>query len=290
MQYRSQRTIRNSCEVSGIGFFTGADVTLCFLPAEPDHGIVFQRTDVTSPPIPATIEYLQPRYRRTCIGRDGVCVEMIEHVMATFSGLQIDNCLVKLNAPETPGFDGSSLPLAEALMAAGVEDQGIPRSVMPIELTVTAERSADKCRIVATPHARPTLVISYHLDYGPHSPIPSGELAIEINPATFLEELASARTFIMESEVVALRAKGYGKRTTFRDLLVFGDNCVIDNELRTPDECIRHKILDCLGDFALGGCDLHGNIRATRSGHRLNHELIQQLVRQHSHDVRGDAA
>jgi UDP-3-O-[3-hydroxymyristoyl] N-acetylglucosamine deacetylase/UDP-3-O-[3-hydroxymyristoyl] N-acetylglucosamine deacetylase/3-hydroxyacyl-[acyl-carrier-protein] dehydratase len=111
-----------------------------------------------------------------------------------------------------------------------------------------------------------------------------------MTPETFVREIAFARTFVWESEVVALRAAGYGRRVTYQDLLVFdAQGQVIENELRAPDECVRHKILDCLGDFALIGCDLHGYINAYRSGHRHNHELIRRILVTHQTSRRSEA-
>ena len=278
MQQRMQRTIERTVETSGIGFFTGSDVIIRFLPADPNHGISFQRIDLPdTQPIPALLEYSVHRQRRTAIERDGATVEMVEHVMAALAGLQIDNCRVELNAPEPPGFDGSSLALTDLLRDAGIAEQDQPRPLCVIEDPLSAASDEGPGEITARPLSRPTLAISYELDYGPRSPIPPQNLTVEITPETFVEQLAYARTFILESEVDALRAQGYGSRTTAKDLLIFSTDGIIDNQLRAPDECVRHKILDCLGDFALIGCDLQGHFNAYRSGHRLNREIIRRL-------------
>ncbi|MEX2287706.1 MAG: UDP-3-O-acyl-N-acetylglucosamine deacetylase [Planctomycetaceae bacterium] len=275
---RMQQTIAGPAEISGVGFFTGADVTLRFLPAAAGHGIAFQRTDRPgTAPIPAIIAYAVPRRRRTAIEHQGVAVEMTEHVLAALAGLRIDNCLVELNAPEPPGCDGSSRAFAEALLEAGIVVQDEPRTVHVIESPFRVGEDVDRAEIAARPLSRGTLAISYHLDYGPRSPIPPQTLTVEISPETFVNELAFARTFVLESEVEALRAQGHGTRISARDLLVFGPDGVIDNQLRADDECVRHKILDCLGDFALLGCDIHGHVSAYRSGHQLNRELIHRL-------------
>ena len=276
--HRLQRTIRRPAQVTGIGFLTGADVTIRFLPAPAEHGIVFERVDCAgSKPIPALLEYAVPRQRRTAIEREGVTIEMTEHVMAALAGLQIDNCLVQLDAPEPPGCDGSSFAFVDALLDADVVELDAARAVVCLE-NVTKVRSDDgRSEIVAKPLSRPVLAIGYLLDYGPRSPIPAQTLTVEVTPATFVEELAYARTFVLESEVQALRAQGYGKRTTARDLLVFAPHGVVDNQLRSTDECVRHKILDCLGDFALIGSDLVGHFSAYRSGHRLNREMIRRI-------------
>jgi UDP-3-O-acyl N-acetylglucosamine deacetylase len=280
MQGRRERTIRKSIEVRGVGFLTGRDVTLRFLPADAGQGIQFRRTDCPGArPIPARIEYTVPRERRTAIERDGTAIEMIEHVMAALAGLQIDNCLVELDAPEPPGMDGSSFAFAEAILSAGAREQSARRRLFVSGPTsIAADQVRDRSEIVYRPVSRPTLAITYHLDYGPRSPIRAQELTVEITPETFWNELAYSRTFVLEHEAVQLRAAGYGSRTSPKDLLVIGPNGPIDNALRSDDEFARHKILDCLGDFALLGCDVEGHFCAYRSGHYLNRELVRKML------------
>jgi UDP-3-O-acyl N-acetylglucosamine deacetylase len=290
MPLRRQRTLRQAAEVSGVGFLTGANIKLRFLPAAPGHGVAFQRTDQHSigrPPIPATIDFAVPRERRTAIEREGVTIEMTEHVLAALAGLRIDNCLVQLNAPEPPGCDGSSRAFVDALLDAGIVEQDEPRPMLVVRRGLRAVDHKRGSHVSARPVTPPALVISYRLDYGPDSPIPPQRAMVEVTPETFPQELAFARTFVLASEVQALKAQGYGRKTTAKDLLVFGADGVIDNALRTADECVRHKILDCIGDLALLGCDLCGHIDASRSGHRLNRELVRGL--RASHTVAGAA-
>ena len=286
MNQRSQRTIGRSGEVAGIGFLTGADIVLKFVPAPPDYGIVFQRTDrLYAPPIPALVSYTVPRARRTAIARCGVAVEMIEHVVAALAGLQIDNCLVELNGPEPPGCDGSSLLFAQCLVNAGFVDQGVPRERLDLKQSVVVHGEGADQSVRGSPADDGALRISYALDYGTDSPIGRQDYSLVVTPETFLAEIAFARTFLLEHEAQALRAQGYGKRTTARDLLIFGPQGVIDNTLRAPDECVRHKILDCIGDLALVGCDLSGAIEARRSGHQLNAEFVRRVKLAHAEDV-----
>ena len=286
---RSQRTLRRPAEVTGVGFFTGEDVALRFLPAAENHGLAFQRVDLPgSKPIPARLESTISRDRRTSIARDGAVVELTEHVLAALAGLQVDNCLIEINAAEVPGCDGSSLAFAEALLAAGIVEQSAPRERLIVEHVVKTRAEDCGSEIVVKPLSRPALALSYLLDYGPRSPIPAQTLTVEITPESFMEELAWARTFVLESEVQALQAQGYGKRTTAKDLLVFGPHGPIDNAVRASDECVRHKILDCLGDFALLGCDLQGHFAAYRSGHRLNREAARRVGLAHGTGEQGE--
>jgi len=286
MTQRLQRTIERPVDVSGIGFLTGADIHLRFTPAAPDHGIAFVRTDrLYAPPVPALVEYTVPRQRRTAIQRCGVTIEMVEHVMAALAGLQIDNCLVELNGPEPPGCDGSSRLFVERLLAAGIVTQDRPRKKLSITRCLCVRGDDGEQRISADAAEDDALTIQYSLDYGSGSPIVAQTARARITPETFIADVAWARTFILESEAAALRAQGYGKRTTARDLLIFSSSGVIDNELRAENECARHKLLDCVGDLALIGCDLVGTIDASRSGHTLNAELVRRIRLAHAQEV-----
>jgi UDP-3-O-acyl N-acetylglucosamine deacetylase len=292
MPPRRQRTIARPAEFHGFGFLTGADVTLRFFPADENTGIQFQRVDLPgTPPIPATLEHVIPRQRRTAISNGAATVELVEHVMAALAGLQIDNCLVQVNAPEAPGADGSCLGFVQTLLEADVVEQAAPRKVIVVHDASTARGSDGQSEITCGPVFRRTLVISYELDYGPRSPIKPQLLTFEFSPEAFVTSIAFARTFILESEIATLKAQGYGSRVTPADLLIFSPDGVVGNELRVADECVRHKILDCIGDFALLGCDLHGHFRAYRSGHNLNHDICRLVAEAHksSHELRQPA-
>jgi len=286
MKQRTQRTIAKGAVVSGIGFLTGADVTLRFLPAAAGHGVAFLRTDILcAAPIPALVSYTIPRTRRTAIARCGVVVEMVEHVLAALAGLNIDNCLVELDGPEPPGCDGSSLQFVEALLDAEIVDLGVKRERLEVRQNVAVYGEGADQNVFGGPSDDGLLHISYSLDYGPDSPIVPQHYSVAVTPENFVEQIAFARTFVLEHEAHALRAQGYGKRTTARDLLIFGSQGVIDNELRCPDECARHKILDCIGDLALAGCDLSGHVEACRSGHQLNAEFVRRVKLAHAEAV-----
>tara|TARA_R110002095_G_scaffold34106_3_gene32634 strand:+ start:4030 stop:4860 length:831 start_codon:yes stop_codon:yes gene_type:complete len=264
-----------------VGIFTNSDVKIRFCPAPENHGIQFIRTDLTgSKPIPALIENAVFKQRRTAIEYQGASVEMIEHVMAALAGLQIDNCRIEINAPEAPCFDGSSLELSQELLESGIVEQPFERELICIEQPVSVEDESGSF-IQARPLNRSVMAIGYYLNYGDDSPVAPQCLTLEINPDTWMNHLAFSRTFVLEEEVAAMRGLGYGLRLSAEDLLVLGQEGAIDNELRTSDECVRHKILDCLGDFALIGCDLHGYFSAHQSGHALNRELIKKIKSTH---------
>ena len=273
---RPQRTLAGVREVRGVSFFLGADVSLRFSPAEPDTGVVFVRTDLPDrPSIPARIDHVVPSPRRTTIQHGPARVEMIEHVMAALAGSQVDNCQIEIDGPECPGLDGSSQILLELLDAAGIVEQDRPRPALELERSYTV-RDGDAV-LAAHPASGQHLTLSYHLDYGRDTPIGTQSYFLELTPQSFRTELAPSRTFLLESEALALRAAGIGRRTTERDVLIFGKEGVLGNALRYPEECARHKILDMVGDFALLGMDLHGFVVAHRSGHHANASLVRKL-------------
>ncbi len=172
------------------------------------------------------------------------------------------------------------MAFVEALLSTEIVPQNEPRVCFFVEQP-TEIRDEDGSHILAVPSVSNTLTIEYQLDYGADSPIPAQCLSLEITPKSFVHELAFARTFILESEIKKLRAAGYGSRTSEKDLLIYGKERIVGNTLRAKDECARHKMLDCIGDFALMGCDLIGCFRAEKSGHRLNQKLVRKLIETH---------
>lgn len=277
MPSRLQRTLVRPAQVSGWGLFSGADVTLRFLPAPEHHGLAFQRLDLPEQPrVPALVRYVQPGLRRTLLAREAAQVQTVEHVLAALAGLQIDNCLIQLTASEPPHGDGSADEFVAALLEAGTREQSAPRHVYAIDRTELVTLPGSAGSILVSPSADDRLDISYDLDY-PGTAIGRQSCGVSLSPTTFVSLLSYARTFVLESEAAGLQAQGLGLRATTEHLLVFGPDGAIENAPRDDNECARHKALDCVGDFALLGCDLIGSIHCRQSGHALNHELIRRL-------------
>jgi UDP-3-O-[3-hydroxymyristoyl] N-acetylglucosamine deacetylase/3-hydroxyacyl-[acyl-carrier-protein] dehydratase len=275
---RNERTIARPVDLRGVSLLAGLDVRVRFLPAEEGNGVVFRRTDlVDRPTIPASIAHVVPRQRRTAIQSGGAVVEMVEHIMAALAGLHVDNCTVEIDGPETPGLGGSSLGFVEALKAAEIVEQSRRRECLVIDHPITVREG--NSLLTAHPGVDAGLVLSYQLDYGADSPIRRQSHFLSITPESFATELASSRTFLLDTEAEALRRAGIGKHVTERDLLIFGPDGPIDNSLRHDNECARHKMLDMVGDLALLGKDLVGHVVAHRSGHSLNAALVQALLK-----------
>jgi UDP-3-O-[3-hydroxymyristoyl] N-acetylglucosamine deacetylase len=276
---RNQRTIAAPAAIEGVGYWSGQDVRVEFRPAPADAGVVFVRADLkNSPRIPATVHNRVEMPRRTTLRSGEASVEMIEHIMAALAGLQIDNCELWVDRPEMPGCDGSCLPFVEALRTAGIVEQNAVRRQQVIGRAI--RMGNQESWIEARPCCSGKTVLQYELDYGSGNPIGRQSLEVSLSPRHFHMNLAPSRTFMLESEAVAMKAQGLGQRASFKDLLVFGSRGLIDNKLRFPDECVRHKLADMVGDLALAGCDLIGRFVAFRSGHRLNAELVRAVVAQ----------
>ncbi len=273
---RRQRTLARPVIVEGFGLFGGADVCMTLLPAPENAGLLFERVDLPRRPlIPAHIDYLVPQPRRTILARGSARVEMVEHVLAALAGMWVDNCRIQLDAPEPPVGDGSSLEIVEAILCSGIVEQSAKCSLKPVTTEFRVDQPGERGTIAAAPSEGCT--IRYDLDYG-NTVIRPQSFTATITPEEFAREIAFARTFVLESEVAMLRARGFGQRATSANLLVFGPLGVVDNVLRAPDECARHKLLDCIGDFALCGGVPWGTFHANQSGHHLNHRVVQGLV------------
>lgn len=279
IRYRSQRTIARPAEIRGTGFLTGAPVQLRFVPAPPETGCVFIRTDLRlRVHVPATAAMVTGTDRRTTLGRAPAQIMLVEHCLAALAGLRIDNCLIELNAPEPPGLDGSASGFVAALNEAGIVAQPARRPVWAAVDPISVSAGGATLTLhPPEPGQESELQVSYVLDYGIGSPLGRQSHNQLATPERFATDVAGCRTFLLESEAVEFRSQGLGAGLSHADLLVFGDRGPIQNSLRFANEPARHKVLDIIGDLALLGADLCGHVVAYRSGHPLNVRLVRTL-------------
>jgi len=276
---RRQRTLARPVSVTGFGYFSGRDVRIEFWPAAENSGITFVRHDIgPAARVPARAALRIDMPRRTTLDLGGIRVEMVEHVLAALAGMRVDNCELWVDAPEMPGCDGSAAAFVDAIDAAGVVDQRHPVRQVVVERRVRVG-SEDRW-IEAQPPRTAGLSVSFELDYGSETAIGRQLYGLDVTPDSFRRELAACRTFIPQEAAQAMLNQGIGQRVTPRDLLIFGPHGPIDNELRFADECVRHKVLDVIGDLALTGCEIIGHVVACRCGHQLHAELARQLLEQ----------
>jgi UDP-3-O-[3-hydroxymyristoyl] N-acetylglucosamine deacetylase / 3-hydroxyacyl-[acyl-carrier-protein] dehydratase len=275
-----QKTIGKEVMLRGPGLFSGQEAELIFQPAEPDTGITFIREqEGRKAAIPAVVQHVMNRPRRTCLHNGSLHVETVEHCMAALAGMGIDNAQVVVRGGETgelPMGDGSAKPFVQAIQDAGIVEQESPLQSLVIRRPI--HLSDGKASIAALPGPLDRLEIIYDFE----APFPIGHqlFAFHVGEDDFVNELAPARTFIFENEAHELRARGMGLHLTPKDLLVLSERGPIDNRYRFTDECARHKTLDLLGDLYLAGRPLRGRIVAHRSGHSLNHQLVRKLLEQ----------
>lgn len=263
--------------LSGRGLFSGRDVKVLFKPAPPEAGIVFVRKDVDPPAqIRVKPENIVERNRRTALGSGEVYVETSEHCLAAIAALDIDNIFIEMDAEELPGFDGSSDEFFNALKKSGIQLQNAEQH--PIIVTESICITEGDKSIYALPSNGHGLNITYDLDYTQHTGIGRQIYSCELNEADYAQNLSRARTFVLEAEALQMQAMGVGAHLGPKDILVINSDGPIKNSFRFPDECVRHKVVDLIGDLRLAGRPIVGRIVAYKTGHSLNQKLVARIV------------
>ncbi len=271
-----QKTIATPTSVKGKGLFGSKEATAVFKPASVDTGVVFVRTDTTEPVrIRAIAPNIGERSRRTTIKKGPISIETVEHCLAAVSALEVDNIIIEVDGPELPAPDCSSFEYFRAISQAGFVEQQSPRHEFTIEEPVVTTEGDSS--IYALPYSDEALNITYDLDYGGHTGISRQIYSCRLTPEGFEKNLARARTFLLEAEARQFQAHGMGTHLTPRDILVIDSDGPIKNSYRFPDECVRHKIVDLIGDLALVGRAINGRIVSYKSGHSLNQKIAHKL-------------
>ncbi len=278
MKTTLRKTLAEAVTLEGVGLHSGLNNSIEIRPAQAGEGISFVRSDLQES-LKLTLDdvcFEGPPMRST-LKRGEVEVHTVEHLLAAFHGLGVTDAEVRMSACELPGLDGSAQPYVEALTGVGIVDlEGSFIRVYEINTILTV--SEGLAQIVAMPNPN-GLRFTYTLDY-PDEPLAQGFRSQVIDEKHFLEELAPARTFCLRKEAEALQAAGFGKGAGTHNTLVLDGGTVVDNDLRFPDEPVRHKMLDLLGDLYLLGRPINGHIVAHRSGHGLNRALARAIAQQ----------
>jgi UDP-3-O-[3-hydroxymyristoyl] N-acetylglucosamine deacetylase len=279
MKIARQTTLRDHTALFGVGVHSGLPVTLTIHPADADTGIRFIRTRIAGGQdreIPADMEAVTATEFATVLGdADGPLVSTAEHVLAALAGLGIDNAMVEIDGPEAPIMDGSAGPFVAAIDQAGIELLDQPRRYIRVLKPVRVALGNAYAEIV--PNSR-CFRIEAQIDFD-HALIGRQSLAIDIKPDTFRREIARARTFGFMRDVASLWNSGYALGASLENTLVISENRILNPEgTRFPDECVRHKVLDAVGDLALAGGPLLATYRSQRGGHKLNHAALCALM------------
>ncbi len=294
-----QITLKSSFTLSGKGLHTGAHIDATFCPAPENHGYKIQRTDLEGEPIvDALAENIVSTNRGTVIGRGDVTISTIEHAMAALYALGVDNCLIKVNGPEMPILDGSSLPFAKAIEEVGFEEQTADKEFYYVKHKVEVVDPATGSKLMLLPDD--AFSVDVKIDFA--SPVLSNQFATMDNVADFVEEIAPARTFVFVREVEPLLTAGLIKGGDLDNAIVIYDTPMSQADLDriadmmavphksaeefgyintkplfSPNEPARHKLMDLIGDIALIGRPLKGRVIATRPGHTVNAQLTKAL-------------
>lgn len=275
-----QHTLKTATEtLRGTGLHTGADVTLRILPAAPDTGLLFVRTDLSSVNtyVPATYDSVDPNASRLCTflkNTAGIAVQTPEHLMAALSGCGIDNALIEMHGPEVPLMDGSAKQFVDAIMAVGRKPQPAPRATLQVLKTV---RVADGNKFAQIEPGDGTLSIDFTIEF-PGVGVQRRKFTIS-DAQGFMAEVAAARTFTLRSIAMAMKAAGAVKGGSLDNALVLNDEdgTAYGGTPRYADEPVRHKIMDAVGDLALAGMPIDGHFTCSRGGHMLTNTLLRAL-------------
>jgi UDP-3-O-[3-hydroxymyristoyl] N-acetylglucosamine deacetylase len=271
-----QKTLKNAIGCSGVGLHTGAQVAMMICPAEADSGIRFKRTDISGGQAIITGTWhniIESKLCSTVANQGGVEVKTIEHLMAAFAGLGIDNALIEINGREIPIMDGSAAPFVFLIECAGILEQNRPRRAIKILKPIMVSEASCEAALV------PGDGFSIAFDIEFKSPLVASQSHyVEFSNGAFKKEISGARTFGFEHEVAALRAGGMLLGGSLDNaVVVSGERVLNDSGLRYGNEFVRHKILDSVGDLYLAGAPIIGHFRGSRSGHAMNHRLLEAL-------------
>jgi len=269
-----QKTIATTISISGIGLHTGRKATVTLRPAQENTGYLFVSKDAETPvEILAIFDKVVDTVLATTIGRDGFKINTVEHLIAAFRGMDIDNVIVEVEGGEVPIMDGSAAPFVYMIRKAGIVEQERLRKYIIVNKTVTFEEDDKFIRI--SPFQG--FEIEFTIDF-PHPAIGRQTLKFSFSPENFEREVARARTFGFYKEVEFLKSKGLALGGSLENAVVVGNDGIINQEgLRMKDEFVRHKVLDLIGDIALLGYPVLGKIEAYKSGHNLNNKLCREL-------------
>ena len=275
--YFQQRTVARPISCSGVGVHSGKKVNLTIKPAPSNHGIKFIRTDLPDcPSISAHFNMVVDTSMATVIGYEGFIVSTIEHLMASFAGLSLDNALVELDTYEMPIMDGSAGPFTSMIKEAGIKEQDTPRFFFVVKEPI--ELHKDGKEVAVYPH--PTYKITCTIEYD-HSLIKKQSYSIDVTDQVFENEICRARTFGFLHEYEYLKRYGLARGVSLDNVVVIDKHDVVnDDGLRYQDEFVRHKILDCIGDFSLLGMPILGHVVLYKSGHAFNHAFLKEFFAQ----------
>lgn len=271
-----QTTLNYPVTCTGIALHSGAQVSMTLKPAPANHGIVFFRQDVdpAKARVAATYDAVcDTRLGTTIVNEHGVKIMTVEHLMAALWGCGVDNCLIELEGPEIPIMDGSSEPFVFLIECAGIDTLEVPRSIIEVLRPVSVEDHGSTAVLKPSDHFRIDITIQFD-----HDQIGTQQAVYDFSRTNFKQALCRARTFGFARDVEAMRAAGLARGGSLNNAIVLDETSILnEGGLRYKDEFVRHKALDCVGDYFLAGAAIRGSIVTLRPGHHINNLLMRAL-------------
>jgi UDP-3-O-[3-hydroxymyristoyl] N-acetylglucosamine deacetylase len=274
MMLRYQRTLRDQVRLEGTGLHTGYAVHLRLKPAPAGTGIIFRRTDLKNFEIEATRAHVTRVSYATTLMKKGVMISTVEHLLSALYGLGIDNLYIDLDSMEVPIMDGSGRRFIEEIDRVGVREQDALRQYMVIEEPIEVRHGDKFAGVYPSPAMRATYIIDFE-----HPAIGYQEIRMTLSPEAYRREIGRARTFGFMSDVEYLKRNGLIRGGSLENAVVLDDSGLVNNHLRFPDEFVRHKLLDLLGDISLVGRPIVGHLYAKKAGHAIHTALADQIAR-----------
>jgi UDP-3-O-[3-hydroxymyristoyl] N-acetylglucosamine deacetylase len=269
-----QKSIRRVTSCSGIGLHTGVEVTMTLRPLAPNTGIVFRRLDLPRDfLVEATPENILDVHYATTLGKGGVEVKTVEHLLAALAGLGIDNLLVELTGPEVPAMDGSAAPFVELILEAGIRRYYVPKTYLRVTRPIMIDMGNRSIQVLPSDRFR----VHYSMQFD-HPRFPEQHIQLEISRRTFMKDIAASRTYGFLRDLEYLRSRGLARGGSLENAVVIGEDGAL-NDLRFEDELVRHKVLDLIGDLYLLGRPLRGTVIAKGAGHFLHTALVREIQR-----------
>ncbi len=271
----NQRTVGAPIACQGVGLHSGLPVNLTLRPAAVNHGIVFVRTDLPKRvTIPALSANVVDTALATTLGLGGVRVGTVEHLLATLSGLGIDNVRIEIDGPEVPIMDGSAAPFAYLIKTAGIRVQDEPKSFLVVKRAVSVVEGDKEATLTPDNRFRVDCTIDFN-----HPLVSDQSYSMEFSDRAFSREISRARTFGFLRDVEMLKKVGLAKGGSLENAIVIDEFSILNPDgLRFPDEFVRHKVLDAMGDISLFGYPVIGHLKMVKSGHALNHKLVEKVL------------
>jgi UDP-3-O-[3-hydroxymyristoyl] N-acetylglucosamine deacetylase len=276
--FKFQRTLRREIHFKGIGLHTGYTVQLSLVPAPPETGIRFRRTDLKNFEIEAVRNHVAKVSYATTLMKKGVMISTVEHLLSALYGLAIDNLYLDIDSMEVPILDGSGKDFVAKILKIGVVEQNALRKYIVVDKPIEVRQDGKVAGVYPDTIPRATYIIDFE-----HNAIGYQKIEMELTPESYAEELGSARTFGFISDVEYLKSIGLIRGGSLDNAVVLDSSGIVNNDLRFPDEFVRHKLLDLLGDISLAGHPIIGHLYAEKAGHAIHTALTEQISRHKSH-------